>query len=263
MDPFKSALESLLPGGKGVWVPMDHGLTSFPVKGIERIDGAIDDCIEAGVDAIVLQKGVLSHQAKRLSWPNFIMHVSASTVHAGANADKKVPVGTVEEAVRRGAIGISCQVNLGSEGEAEMVKDAGHLTTSALPSQMPVLGMIYPRGQNLVNIEGDATKGVAHAARLAWELGCQVAKVPWTGSAESFHDVCSSVPIPVLIAGGKPNGPFVETLDIVESAISAGGAGVCMGRQIFCAPDRIQRIRALRAIIHEGKTSAEAIELMG
>ena len=263
MDPFKSALESLLPGGKGVWVPMDHGLTSFPVKGIERIDGAIDDCIEAGVDAIVLQKGVLSHQAKRLSWPNFIMHVSASTVHSGANVDKKVPVGTVEEAVRRGAIGISCQVNLGSEGEAEMVKDAGHLTTSALPSEMPVLGMIYPRGQNLVNIEGDATKGVAHAARLAWELGCQVAKVPWTGSAESFHDVCSSVPIPVLIAGGKPNGPFVETLDIVESAISAGGAGVCMGRQIFSAPDRIQRIRALRAIIHEGKTSAEAIELMG
>ena len=263
MDPFKSALESLLPGGKGVWVPMDHGLTSFPVKGIERIDGAIDDCIEAGVDAIVLQKGVLSHQAKRLSWPNFIMHVSASTVHAGANVDKKVPVGTVEEAVRRGAIGISCQVNLGSEGEAEMVKDAGHLTTSALPSEMPVLGMIYPRGQTLVNIEGDATKGVAHAARLAWELGCQVAKVPWTGSAESFHDVCSSVPIPVLIAGGEPNGSFVETLDIVESAISAGGAGVCMGRQIFSAPDRIQRIRALRAIIHEGKTSAEAIELMG
>ena len=72
-------------------------------------------------------------------------------VHAGANVDKKVPVGTVEEAVRRGAIGISAR-GLGSEGEAEMVKDEDR---PLLHSEMPVLGMTYPRGQNLVNIEGD------------------------------------------------------------------------------------------------------------
>ena len=63
---------------------MDHGLTSFPVRGLQNIEEAIDDCIEGGVDAIVLQKGVLSHQINRLSWPNFIMHVSASTIHAGS-----------------------------------------------------------------------------------------------------------------------------------------------------------------------------------
>ena len=247
MDPFKSALESLLPGGKGVWVPMDHGLTSFPVKGIERIDGAIDDCIEGRCRRHRPAKGGPEPSSQTTFMAEF--HNACFRVHCSCwcKCRQKVPVGTVEEAVRRGAIGISCQVNLGSEGEAEMVKDLSHLTTSALPSEMPVLGMIYPRGQNLVNIEGDATKGVAHAARLAWELGCQVAKVPWTGSAESFHDVCSSVPIPVLIAGGKPNGPFVETLDIVESAISAGGAGVCMGRQIFSAPDRIQRTKGTKS----------------
>ena len=144
-----------------------------------------------------------------------------------------------------------------------MIRDAGLLTSAALSHDMPVLGMIYPRGPGLIPIEGDKTNGVAHAARLAWELGCHVAKVPWTGSADSFHDVCSSVPIPVLIAGGQPNTSFAQTLEIVESAISVGGAGVCMGRQIFGAHDRIDRIRALRAIIHEGKTSDEAIQMMG
>ena len=54
-----------------------------------------------------------------------------------------------------------------------------------------------------------------------------------------------------------------SNLEIVETAISVGGAGVCMGRQIFEANDRIDRIRALRAVIHEGKTSNEAIQMMG
>ena len=83
---------------------MDHGLSSFPVRGLRNIEEAIDDCIEGGVDAIVLQKGVLSHQIKRLSWPNFIMHVSASTIHAGINSDNKVSVGDPSEAQERGCL---------------------------------------------------------------------------------------------------------------------------------------------------------------
>ena len=111
-----------------------------------------------------------------------------------------------------------------------------------------------------MNIEGDATKGVAHAARLAWELGCQVAKSH--GLVRNLSMMSALLSIPVLIAGGKPNGPFVETLDIVESAISAGGAGVHGQTDFFCSRSNPKN-KALRAIIHEGKTSAEAIELMG
>ena len=104
----------------------------------------------------------------------------------------------------------------------------------------------------------DATKGVAHAARVAWELGCHVAKVPWTGDSESFAEVCSAVPIPVLIAGGPSGKPFIQTLEIVESAMSSGASGVCMGRQVFASTNRIARIRALRAIVHEGASTDQA-----
>ena len=31
-------LESLLPGGKGVWIPIDHGVSDFPVNGLENLD---------------------------------------------------------------------------------------------------------------------------------------------------------------------------------------------------------------------------------
>ena len=82
-DDVNDALSSLLPGGRGVWIPMDHGLSSYPVEGLNDIDSAVDDCISAGADAIVLQKGVLSYQLSRTKWKNFVMHVSASTIHGG------------------------------------------------------------------------------------------------------------------------------------------------------------------------------------
>lgn len=257
-DEVNDVLSSLLPGGRGVWIPMDHGLSSYPVEGLNDVDSAVDDCISAGVDAIVLQKGVLSHQLSRTLWKNFVMHVSASTIHGGENGDRKMLVGTAKEAHERGASALSCQINLGDRREYEMMESAGALTTSALKYAFPVLGMVYPRGPNLVPSKGDATKGVAHAARVAWELGCHVAKVPWTGDAASFAEVCSAVPIPVLIAGGPRSKPFIQTLEIVESAISSGASGVCMGRQVFSSANRVDRIKALRAIVHEGATADQA-----
>ena len=255
---LNNLLSSLLPGGRGVWVPMDHGLTAYPAEGLNDIDLAVDDCISAGVDAIVLQKGVLSHQSFRTQWRNFVMHVSASTIHGGENADRKVLVGTAEEAHKRGASALSCQINLGDRNEYDMIESAGAITTSALEYTLPVLGMVYPRGPNLVLSEGDPTNNVAHAARVAWELGCHVAKVPWTGDGESFAEVCSAVPIPVLIAGGPVDKPFIHTLKIVESAVSSGASGVCMGRQVFSSSNRVGRIKALRAIVHEGATADQA-----
>lgn len=245
-------LERLLPNGRGIWIPMDHGLSGYPEVGLDRMDTVIDSIIEGGADAIVCQKGVLSHQSSRTGWGGFVCHVSASTAHGGENSQSKVKIASASEALSRGAIGVSGQINLGDENEPEMILDMGELTTEAHELGIPVLGMVYPRGPNLVALPNDITGGVAHAARIAYEMGCHAVKVPWTGNAESFRKVCSAVPIPVLIAGGAKEGDFSETLEIVRYAMSAGGAGVCMGRQVFGAKDPAACIRALREVVHGG-----------
>lgn len=259
-DTLFERLNRLLPGGKGVWIPMDHGISGYPEKGLERMDEVVDSCIEAGADAIVLQKGSLSHHVERTGWNRFVCHVSVSTEHAGERAGYKVRVATAEECLFRGAAGCSAQINLGDEYEPEMIVEMGALTGEAIALGMPVLGMIYPRGANLIVSNDDKTGRIAHAARVAWELGCDVVKVPWTGDAESFAEVCSAVPIPVLIAGGPRGTSFTELLTIVEQSISAGGAGVCMGRQVFGADNPASHIRALKSVIHEGMSAAEAAE---
>ncbi|MBN17494.1 MAG: fructose-bisphosphate aldolase [Euryarchaeota archaeon] len=244
-------LEQLLPNGRGVWIPIDHGLSGYPEEGLDRMDSVIDSIITGGADAIVCQKGVLSHQYSRTGWNGFVCHVSASTVHGGTKSQFKVKVASAKEAYSRGATGVSGQINLGDENEPSMLRDMGQLTAEAHETSMPVLGMVYPRGPNLTILPNDITGGVAHAARVAYELGCHVVKVPWTGNAESFRKVCQAVPIPVLISGGPMNSDFSETLEIVKYAVSAGGAGVCMGRQVFGSKNPAECIRALRKIVHE------------
>ena len=96
-----SEIDTLLPGGKGVWIPIDHGVSDFPVNGLENLDQIIEQISHA--DAIVAQKGVVSHYSS--SGANFVAHLSVSTRHAGKRSSDKMLVGSVEEALSRGAKG--------------------------------------------------------------------------------------------------------------------------------------------------------------
>ena len=118
-DTFEDRLARILPGGKGDWIPMDHGVGEYPEAGLGRMDSTVDSVIEGGADAIVLHKGVLSQQVDRTGWDSFVCHVSASTVHGGPRSQAKVSVANAEECWQRGAMGVSGQVNLGDEAEAE------------------------------------------------------------------------------------------------------------------------------------------------
>ena len=260
-DRRSDVLSKLLPGGRGVWIPMDHGLSGYPEQGLDQMDSVIDFAIKGRADAIVLQKGVLTHQYQRTSWDRFVCHLSASTVHGGPSSQSKVTVGNVEEAISRGAVAVSAQVNLGDDAEPEMLFDMGQITSDSWNLGVPTLGMVYPRGPNLILDPEDETKGIAHAARVAFELGCDVVKVPWTGSIESFQKVTSGVPIPVLIAGGTGSS-FSDTLEVVSKSMIAGGSGVCMGRQIFGSVNPLHRLVALRSIIHGNLGLNDALKIL-
>ena len=260
-DEFHARFQHILPNGRGLWIPMDHGLSGYPEPGLDQMDEVIDAVIEGGADAVILQKGALTHHVSRTGWGGFIAHLSASTVHGGLRSQFKVLVGSAQEALDRGAVAVSGQVNLGVPHEPEMIADLGRLTEEAWSADLPVLGMVYPRGENLRINPDDPTKGVAHAVRIAYELGCSVAKVPWTGSVEIFRIVTSAAPIPVLIAGGESGPTMEDTLTMVRASMEAGGAGVCMGRRIFGSDNPLNTTRALRAII-DGSSVDEALSFL-
>ena len=63
-----------------------------------------------------------------------------------------------------------------------------------------------------------------HAARIAAELGADLVKVTYTGSAATFRKVVEGCPIPVLIAGGEKAKSDRSILGNVRGALEAGAA---------------------------------------
>ncbi len=246
---------------RAIIVPMDHGVSVGPIDGIIDMRTTIGEMASSGVDAVLMHKGLVrcGHRASGRD-VGLIVHLSAST-SLSPLSNTKTLVGTVEEAIRLGADGVSVHVNLGDTNEREMLADFGKVARSAEEWGMPLLAMVYARGPRIAN-EYDPTV-VAHCARVGVELGADVVKVPYTGDMESFADVAAACCVPVVIAGGARTDTTRQFLEMVDSSLKAGGAGLSVGRNVFQHPRRAALIEALKGLVHEDMSLEQALAIAG
>jgi class I fructose-bisphosphate aldolase len=126
---------------------------------------------------------------------------------------------------------------------------------------MPLLAMIYPRGEKIKD-EYDVN-AVKHAARVGNEMGADIVKVSYTGSVETFKEVVSGCSIPVVIAGGPKMDSDRDILEMVKGSIDAGGAGVSIGRNVFQHENPTRMVRAISAIVHDNSSVEDALKILG
>jgi len=245
---------------RSVIVPMDHGVTLGPVRGLEDMRKAVNAVAEGGANAVLLHKGIVfaGHRGYGKDI-GLILHISAST-NLGPDPLNKVLVASVEEGIKLGADAISIHVNVGAENEPEMLQSLGAVAMECEEWGMPLLAMMYPRGPK-VKSEHDAEM-VKHAARVGAELGADIIKTNYTGDPDSFKEVVRSCPVPVIIAGGPKANTDEEVLQMVEGAIEAGASGVSIGRNIFQHDDPTKMTQAISRIVHEGFSAKEALEIL-
>lgn len=236
-------------------VPMDHGVSVGPIEGLIDMPGIIDKVAQGGAQAVILHKGI----AKNCFQGNtaLIVHISGSTI-AGPDVNHKVLAASVEEALWLGADAVSIHVNIGSKQEPEMLKDLGIVAESCDKWGMPLLAMMYPRGEKIDSEHN--VKWVKMAARIGAELGVDIVKTNYTGRIESFKEVVEGCPVPVLIAGGPKMGGDKEILEMVYGAMKAEARGISIGRNVFQHKNPDKMVRALAKLVHEGKTVEEAME---
>ena len=246
--------------GKTVIVPMDHGISVGPIDGLQDMKSAIQKVAEGGANATVIHKGLVGegHRGKGMDI-GLIIHLSAST-NLSPYPNAKTLVCSVEEAVKLGADAVSIHVNLGNGGEKEMLNDFGRVSYEARTWGMPLLAMIYPRGEKIKD-EYDV-KVVKHAARVGNEMGADIVKVSYTGSAETFKEVVSGCSIPVVIAGGPKMNSDREILEMVKGSIDAGGSGVSIGRNVFQHRDPARMVKAISAIVNDGSSVEDAMKIL-
>jgi predicted phospho-2-dehydro-3-deoxyheptonate aldolase len=245
--------------GNSVIIPMDHGVTAGPIKGIKSVKEVADLIASGGADAAIVHKGaaVFGHRGYGRDL-GLIIHLSAST-SLGPDPNNKVLVATVEEALKLGADGVSIHVNVGAEDEGQMLFALGEISKSCMEWGMPLLAMMYPRGKKIK--DEYSPEAVAHAARVGAELGADIIKTNYTGDPDSFCDVVESCPVPVVVAGGPRAESDKDLLEMVEGAIKVGARGVAIGRNVFQHEDPMLITRRICAIVHKGLNADEAMEI--
>ncbi|MFO8019476.1 MAG: 2-amino-3,7-dideoxy-D-threo-hept-6-ulosonate synthase [Promethearchaeia archaeon] len=239
-------------------IPMDHGLTVGPIKGIDKNLGEMVNKVALGGANAVLGHVGIPMYAHRGYGPDIglILHLSGST-SISPDTNYKVLVNTVLEAVKLGADGVSVHINIGTNSDPEMLEILGNISRKCRELGMPLLAMMYPRGKDIED-EHDVEL-VKIAARAAAELGVDIIKTNWTGDAESFKEVIDGCMAPVIIAGGSKSG-VRGILEITKKSIEVGGAGVAYGRNVFQAENPTKVVKALYYIVHKNYEVDEAIK---
>lgn len=248
-------LGRITSSGKIVCIPLDHGLSSGPIRGLESIEETIRSVERGRATSILAQKGVFKALKEPLSIGT-IVHLSGGTELSTA-PNRKVQVGGVEGALRLGADAVSVHINIGSDDEHEMLEQFGRIADSCDEWGMPLVAMMYPRGKNISDPHDP--KILSHVARIGAELGADIVKTLYTGDPESFASVVDSCPVPIAIAGGPRTETDSGALEVIRDALSVGAIGVTYGRNVFQHASPELMTRAISSIVLDNATVDDAL----
>ncbi len=247
--------------GRIFTVAVDHAPSYGVLNGIEDIQAVIDRIAGAGPDAMVMMKGV----AQRCFQPHagrvaLILKCSSLSPY---HPQHDVWVNPVADAVRLGADAIAMALTVGCPQQAQLMSNLGKLVHEAEQVGMPVIVHSYPNGELVPPDEVYSVQRVGYASRMVMELGVDLVKTFYTGSAETFAQVVEMAsPALVVAAGGPRLDTDADVLHMASGVVRAGAAGITFGRNIWQSENPAAIIRALKQILHHDGSVEEGLDML-
>lgn len=244
--------------GKALVIALDQAIPRGVTPQLADI-GATYRAVKAGnPNAVTLTRGIgaalLAADPEPLPW---IMKGSTFSVDFHSTFD--ATIGSVDDAVRLGADAIAVGISAGSAVQPQMLEMLAGVVERAAQVGMPTVCHAYPSGELWGDRKGSA-ESVLYAARSAAELGVDIVKTWYTGSAESFSKIVAGTPALVMVAGGAKADTDLEVLEMAEAVMQGGAAGLTFGRNVWGASNPTKMITALKAVVHDGATATAAAE---
>ena len=240
---------------KAVMVPLIHGVGMGPIKGIEDIKNTVDTIALGGANAVILHKGIVAaahrHGGKDIG---LILHLTATLKNG-----KQTLVTDVEEAITIGADAVSVRINVGGPDEEAMLKLLGGVSRDASKWGIPLFALMDPGS---VKDKTRELKNLMRAARIGAELGADLVRVPYTGSPDTFKEIVSVCPVPLMAIGGEKKVKERDFLKMVHEAMEAGSYGVSVGRNVFQYKKPGNMIKAISQIVHNGFSVSTAMDAL-
>ena len=248
--------------GRILTVAIDHAPSYGILDGLQNIVSVTEQIAGAGPEAILMMKGT----AERCFQPHagrVALILKCSTL-SPFHAEQDVWVSRVEDALRLGADAIAMAMTIGSSHQPLLLTNLAALVSQAEQAGLPVIVHAYPNGELVPPEEKYSAKQVGYAARLAMEVGVDIVKTFYTGSAETFAQVVeTAAPALVVAAGGARLETDADVLRMAYAVRQSGAAGLTFGRNIWQSGHPASMIRALAHILHRNGSVGEAMEQLG
>jgi DhnA family fructose-bisphosphate aldolase class Ia len=242
---------------------LDHGMTSPRfLAPLADIAARTREAIAGGANAIMIGKGMLRMADQAFAPDTAVcMMLSASSRPQNERPDIVV-IAEVEEALRLGADAVVLYVSLEGEDEPSMLRALAEAGRECERLGIPLIAEAeFPT--TYASVEGLTSEyGLAYLernVRLCAELGADLIKTNWPGSAEEFGQLVHAANgLPVVHAGGSRISD-AELLERQDAAMRAGAIGCSVGRNIFMHDNPEAITRALAAVIRERRSAADAL----
>jgi 3-hydroxy-5-phosphonooxypentane-2,4-dione thiolase len=237
--------------GRTVMLAIDHGYFMGATTGLERVDLSILP-LAPYADSLMLTRGILRTIVPPATGASIVLRVSGGSSILKELSNEEIAV-DIEDSLRLNACALAVQVFVGGEFERQSIINMTRMVDMGMRYGVPTLG-VTAVGKDMVR---DA-RYFRLATRLCAELGAHYVKTYYV--EKGFDTVCAACPVPIVMAGGKKVSELAA-LTMAYRAVQEGAAGVDMGRNIFQSEAPTAMIQAVRAVVHENQTPAQAFDL--
>lgn len=271
----KVRMNRLFSQGKCLDVAIDHGIANEPdfLIGLEDIEQVMQNLVAAQPDAIqvnygqadLLQTLPLRHK------PALVMRADVGNAY-NAERHREMwavlhnPEDPILAALQMDAAAVVVNLYMIPDEPGifrQCVENIGRLRHACDRYAMPLMIeplVMAPAGQGAAyGSLGDVEKMVP-LVRLARELGADIIKADPTERVEDFHRVVEAARCPTLVRGGG-KGELAAVLEKSAALMAQGASGMVYGRNVYQHRNPSQVVSALMAIIHQGATGQQALEI--
>jgi class I fructose-bisphosphate aldolase len=249
--------------GKILILAYDHGLEHGPVdfRGVPESadpERTFEAATHDAVTSVAVQKGIAeAYYPSYEDDVDLLMKLNGTSNLWMGEPDSAVNC-SVDYAADVGASSVGFTLYGGSNNEVEMAEEFRDAQEAARDHGLPTVMWSYPRGQGLKNDTKPST--ISYAARLALELGADVAKVKHPGSRDAMEDAVRMAGKTKVVMSGGSKTTDREFLESVKQTIDAGGKGLAVGRNVWQREDPTRILDALEKVIFEETSVDEALE---
>lgn len=242
--------------GKALIVPIDHGLTLGPIKGLDHLD-RVRRWLDSGeLTGVVMHKGMVERLGGACG-AGLMVHLNGAVNQGDPSRavapTMKVRLAGIEAALSLGADAVSVHLDMGGPWSSDYLGLLGEVVDEAHVLGVPVLAMLYDK------TPGASPQDMARQRqfmRAAAEVGADALKVQPPAELRRLPELLDGFShTPVVFAGGEMKSE-TGLLAFAHAVAQYPAAGLCVGRNVFQRADPAACLRELGQALHRQHAAA-------